>query len=62
VDGLNGVGWGIFITPTTISVVAVDGYTGHGAGCMPRQPTVGIWSSLPLKSLSSCGTGQSGAF
>jgi hypothetical protein len=26
-DGLNGGGWGVFIAPTTIPVVVVDGHT-----------------------------------
>jgi hypothetical protein len=28
-DGLNGDGLGVFIAPTTIPVVAVDGHTGQ---------------------------------
>jgi hypothetical protein len=28
--GLNGGGWGVFIAPTTILAVAIDGHTGHG--------------------------------
>jgi hypothetical protein len=46
---------GVFIAPTTIPVVAVDGHTGQSGGapnmarftvwCVPRQPTVGVWSS-----------------
>jgi hypothetical protein len=53
-DGLNGGGWVVFIAPTTIPVVVVDGYTGQSSGapdmalftvrCVPRQPTVGVWS------------------
>jgi hypothetical protein len=53
-DGLNGGDWGLFIAPTTILVVAVDGHTGQSGGaanttlftvrCVPRQPTVGVWS------------------
>jgi hypothetical protein len=31
-DGLNGGGWGVFIAPTTISVVAVDGNTEQSGG------------------------------
>jgi hypothetical protein len=31
-DGLNGGGWEVFIAPTTISVVAVDGHTGQSGG------------------------------
>jgi hypothetical protein len=53
-DGLNGGGWGVFIAPTTIPAVVVDGHTGQSGGapdmalftvrCVPRQPTVGVWS------------------
>ena len=45
---------GVFIAPTTIPAVAVDGHTGQSGGapdmtlfivrCVPRQPTVGVWS------------------
>ena len=45
---------GVFIAPTTIPVVAVDGHTGQSGGatditlftvrCVPRQQTVGVWS------------------
>jgi hypothetical protein len=45
---------GIFIAPTTIPVVVVDGHTGQSGGapdttlftvpCVPHQPTVGVWS------------------
>jgi hypothetical protein len=31
-DGLNGDGWGVFIAPTTIPSVAVDGHTGQSGG------------------------------
>jgi hypothetical protein len=51
---------GVFIAPTTIPAVAVDGHTRQSGGasdmslfivqCMPRQPTVGVWSCWPLKS------------
>jgi hypothetical protein len=30
-DGLNGGGWVVFIAPTTIPAVAVNGHTGSGA-------------------------------
>jgi hypothetical protein len=53
-DGLNGGGWGVFIAPTTIPAVAVDGHTEQFSGaldmvmftvrCLPHQQTVGIWS------------------
>jgi hypothetical protein len=46
---------GVFIAPTPIPIVAVDGHTGKSGGapdtalfivrCMPRQPTVGVWSN-----------------
>ena len=52
-DGLNGGGWGVFISPTTL-VGVVDGHTGQSGGapdmtlfivwCLPREPTVGVWS------------------
>jgi hypothetical protein len=52
-DGLNGGGWGVFIAPTTIPVVSVDGHTGQSGGapdrvlftvrCLLRQQTVGVW-------------------
>jgi hypothetical protein len=52
-DGLNGNGWGVFIAPTTILSVAVDGHTGQSGGapdmtlftvqCLPLQQTVGVW-------------------
>jgi hypothetical protein len=31
-DGLNGGGWGVFIAPTTIPAVAIDGHTGQSGG------------------------------
>jgi hypothetical protein len=31
-DGLNGGGWGVFIAPTTIPVVVVNGHTGQSGG------------------------------
>jgi hypothetical protein len=31
-DSLNGGGWGVFIVPTTIVVVVVDGHTGQSGG------------------------------
>ena len=44
----------VFIAPTTIPVVAVDGHTRQSGGapdmtlftvrCLPRQQTVGVWS------------------
>jgi hypothetical protein len=53
-DGLNGGGWGVFIAPTTILAIVVDGHTRQSGGasdmtlftvrCMPHQPTVGVWS------------------
>jgi hypothetical protein len=59
-DGLNGGGWGVFIAPTTIPAVVVNGHTRQSGGApdtslfivwwVPRQPTVGVWSSWPLKS------------
>jgi hypothetical protein len=43
---------GVFITPTTIPVIAVDGHTGQSGGapdmtlfivsCVPRQQTLGF--------------------
>jgi hypothetical protein len=52
---------GVFITPTTISVVAVDGHTGQSGACHVSRPlgfgAVDRWSPL-----SSCGTGQSRVF
>jgi hypothetical protein len=54
-DDLNGGGWGVFIAPTTILVVGVDGHTGQSDGapdmtlfiirCVPPQPTVVVWST-----------------
>jgi hypothetical protein len=51
---LNGGGLGLFIAPTTILVVAVEGHTEQSDGasdmalfivrCVPRQLTVGVWS------------------
>jgi hypothetical protein len=51
---------GVFISPTTIPVVAVDGLTGQSGGapdmalfivrCVPCLPTIGVWSGWPLKS------------
>ena len=45
---------GVFIAPSTILVVAIDGHTGQSGGapdmtlsivrCLPRQQTVGVWS------------------
>jgi hypothetical protein len=59
-DGLNDGGWGVFIAPTTVPVVAVDRHTRQSGGapdmvlftdrCRPRQQTVGVWSGRPLKS------------
>jgi hypothetical protein len=59
-DGLNGGGWGVFIAPTTIPVVAVNANIEQSGGapdtllfivrCVPRQPIVGVWSCWPLKS------------
>jgi hypothetical protein len=53
-DSLNDGGWGVFIAPTTIPAVAVDGHTGQSGGapdtalfivrCVPHQSTVGVWS------------------
>jgi hypothetical protein len=53
-DSLNEGGWGVFIAPTTIPAVAVDGHTGQSGGapdrslfsvrCAPRQLPVGVWS------------------
>jgi hypothetical protein len=53
-DGLNGGGWGVFIAPTTILAIAIDGHTGQSSGasdmtlfivrCLPRQQTVEVWS------------------
>jgi hypothetical protein len=36
-DGLNGGGWGVFITPTTIPVVVVDGNNGQSGGAPDTQ-------------------------
>jgi hypothetical protein len=41
------VGGGVFIAPTTILVVAVDGTPDMAlftVRCVPRQQTVGVWS------------------
>jgi hypothetical protein len=56
---LNGGGWGVFIAPTTILAVAVDGHTRQSGGaldthylhvrCVPSQPTVGVWSLLTIE-------------
>jgi hypothetical protein len=45
---------GVFIAPTTILVVVIDGHTKQSSGvldmtlfivrCVPRQSTVGVWS------------------
>jgi hypothetical protein len=67
-DGLNGDGWGLFITPTTIPAVVVDGHTGQSGGapditlfiaCHVTRP-LGIGAVDRWSPLSSCGTGQSG--
>jgi hypothetical protein len=44
---------GVFIAPTTIPAIVVDGHTGQSGGaldtalfavrCVPRQLTVGVW-------------------
>jgi hypothetical protein len=51
---------GVFIAPTTIPAIAVDGHTRQSGGapdmtlftirCLPRQQIVGVWSGWPLKS------------
>jgi hypothetical protein len=51
---------GVFIAPTTIPAVAVDGHTGQSGGApdtllftvwwVPRQLIVRVWSCWPLKS------------
>jgi hypothetical protein len=51
---------GVFIAPTTILAVDVDGHTGQSGGALdtalftirwvPCQPTVEVWSFWPLKS------------
>jgi hypothetical protein len=46
-DGLNGGGWGVFIAPTTILAVVVDGAPEmvlFTVQCLPRQQTIGVWS------------------
>jgi hypothetical protein len=46
-DGLNAGGWGVFIAPTTILVIAVDGTPDmvlFTVSCLPHQQTVGVWS------------------
>jgi hypothetical protein len=53
-DSFNGGGWGVFIAPTTILVVAIDGHTGESGGapdttlfivrCVLLQPTIGVLS------------------
>jgi hypothetical protein len=45
---------GVFIAPTIIPAIAIDGHTGQSGGapdmalfivrCVPRQLTVGVWS------------------
>jgi hypothetical protein len=62
-DDLNGGGWGVFIAPTTIldigcalcrwahrTVWCAPDTALFTVRCMPRQPTVGVLSSWPLKS------------
>jgi hypothetical protein len=71
-DGLNGGGWAVFIAPTTILADVVDGTPDNlvvhqiwqcslSGACDISRPlgfgAVDRWSPL-----SSCGTGQSGAF
>jgi hypothetical protein len=46
-DGLNGGGWEVFIAPTTILAIAVDGAPDTAlftVRCVPRQHAVGVWS------------------
>jgi hypothetical protein len=38
-DSLNGGGWVVFIAPTTIPAVAVDGHTGHDIVHRPMPTT-----------------------
>jgi hypothetical protein len=38
-DGLTGGGWEVFIAPTTISAVDVDGHTGHSTVHCPVSAT-----------------------
>jgi hypothetical protein len=46
-DGLNGGGWGVFITPTTIPAVVVDGNNGQSGGAPDTQ------CSLPVRATSA---------
>jgi hypothetical protein len=58
---LNGGGWVVFIAPTTIHVVAVDGHTGQSGGapdkvlfavrCLPHQQIVGGLERLIIEVL-----------
>ena len=59
-DGLNYGGWGVFIAPTAILAIVVDGHTGQSGGapdtklftvrCVLRQLTIRVWSYLLLNS------------
>jgi hypothetical protein len=63
-DALNGGGRGVFIAPTTKTVVgraAVDGRTGHCPVRQPRHPTVRVLTVSTVGALTSWCTGQSGA-
>jgi hypothetical protein len=43
-DGLNGGGWEVFIAPTTILAIVVDGCTGQGTfHCPVRATSVDRW-------------------
>jgi hypothetical protein len=41
-DGLNGGGWGVFIAPTTIPAVVVNGHTRQSGGA-PDTSLFIVW-------------------
>jgi hypothetical protein len=70
-DVLNSGGWGVFIVPTTKTVVGegccrwahrtIRCATGHCPVCQPRHPTVRVLTVSTVGALTSWCTGQSGA-
>jgi hypothetical protein len=69
-DSLNGGGWGVFIAPTTKTVVGegccrwahrtVRCATGHCPVCQPRHPTVRVLTVSTIGALTARAIGQSG--
>jgi hypothetical protein len=70
-DALNSGGWGVFIAPTTKTVVGegccrwahrtVRCATGHYPVRQPRHPTIRVLTVSTVGALIAWGTGQSGA-